>query len=111
MKWLFAGVSIVATLALAGSALASQEAWRPGTPYYIAEEDASNLLEKTYDSVYCDGIARFGKRGEFPYEEYLRFDCSTELNGRYCSDARYRSVKANRRGWFRLILVVKPQCF
>ena len=111
MRALFAAVSVVATLALTGVALAVQQAWRPGSPYYIGEMDANRALERTFDSAYCDGIARFGHRGEFPYEEFLRFDCSTELNGTYCSDARYRSVKGTRRGYFRLIRVVKPSCF
>ena len=104
---------IVAALAVAIAvpAVAAAATWKPGTPFYIAEEDANRLLERTYDSAFCDGIARFGKRGEFPYEEYLRFDCSTERNGQYCTDARYKSVKAARRNYFRLVLVVKPDCF
>lgn len=78
---------------------------------YISETDASDLLEQTYDSAYCDGIARFGKRGEFPYEEYVRFDCTTEIDGEYCTDGRYRAVKASRKGWFRLERIRKPTCF
>jgi len=94
------------TLAVATLATVSAAAiWKPGAPYYVAEEDASTWYERVYDHAYCDGIARFGKRGEFPYEEYLRFDCSaTDSRYGFC-DFRARSVKASRRGYFRMKLV------
>ena len=110
MKRLIALAATV-VVALVAVGAASAGSWRPGTPYLIAESDASDLLERTYDYAYCSGIPRFGHRGEFPYEEFLYFDCTTKLDRNYCSDVRYRSVKASRRGYFQLRLVRKGDCF
>jgi hypothetical protein len=102
---------IVALLAVVAVPVASASAWVPGTTYYIEESDASDLLEKVYDSAYCDGIARFGKHGEFPYETFHVFDCSVEIDNTYCSDVRYKSVKAKRRNYYRLVRIRQGDCF
>ena len=83
----------------------------PGSSYYIGELDLSETLEKYYDSAYCDGIARFGKRGEFPYEKFRVFDCTTERDGDWCSDMRVKTVKAKRQGWYRWVKIRNGDCF
>ncbi len=96
--------AVSATTATAGS-------WLPGTPYLISEMDASDALERKYDSAYCSGIPRFGHRGEFPYEEFIIFDCTLTLDDLYCSDVRYKSVKGSKRGYFRLNKIRNGDCF
>jgi len=84
---------------------ANQGRWIPGTPYMISEEDATGFLEDVVDHAYCQGIPRFGMQGEFPYEEYVVFDCTISHTGKVhitCSGVRYRSVKGVKRGYFRL---------
>jgi len=67
------------------------------------KEGVSSFLEKRFDYAYCDGIARYGQRGEFPDEEYTRFDCTIELDdGSTCYDVRELAVKGSRPGYFRL---------
>lgn len=112
MKRLLIVLAALAALVIPVTAMAHEAGrWIPGTPYMIAESDASDLLERTYDYAYCSGIPRFGHQGEFPYEEFLYFDCTTKLDRNFCSDVRYRSVKASRRGYFQLRLVRKGDCF
>ena len=107
------------TVALAACVFASTASARPssttgvwiaGTPYMVEETDMSDLLEKTFDHAYCEGIPRFGHSGEFPYEVFTTFDCSYSYNGKYCSDGRYRSVKDSQRGWFRMRIVSYADC-
>ena len=72
----------------------------------ISEEDASDFLEDVVDQAWCTGIPRFGTQGEFPYEEFVVFDCTISHKGvkadLFCSDVRYRAVKGTKRGFFRL---------
>lgn len=107
---LLAAVAIAVMLAPAAGA-APAGSWIPGSPYMVEETDASDLLEKGFDHAYCEGIPRFGHAGEFPYERFTTFDCSWSLNGKYCSDGRYRSVKDSQRGYFRLRIVRYADCF
>lgn len=104
-------VLMVVLAALIASTTATAGAWVPGTNYLVQETDVNDLLEKTYDHAFCQGIARFGHRGEFPYEEFVVFDCTTTLDDRYCTGARYKSVKASRRGWFKVRLLRSGSCF
>lgn len=90
---------------------AAPEAWRAGTPMYIEESDASDLLEQTYDSAYCQGIPRFGHRGEFPYEEFKVFDCSVHMRSYDCFDNRYKAIKHSRQGWFQLRRIARGDCY
>ncbi len=76
--------------------------WRAGTPTMVEESEMSDLLEQTYDWAYCTGIPRFGQKGEFPYEMFVVFECSTKRDGMYCSDYRVKAIKAKQRGWFKL---------
>lgn len=112
MKKLIIVAALVA-VALVPAVASQAEAgrWVPGTSYYVAESDASDLLEQTYDSAYCDGIARFGKHGEFPYEEYRVFDCSVYMRSYSCIDNRYKAVKSTRPGWFRLRKIADGDCY
>jgi hypothetical protein len=109
MKVLLA--ALVAALAIPALAVAAADAWVPGTSYYIEESDLSDALEKRYDSAYCDGIARFGKRGEFPYEKFRVFDCTTEIDDDFCFDKRIKTVKAQRVGWYRWVMVRPGSCY
>lgn len=72
---------------------------------------ANDLLEKGFDSAYCDGIACFGKRGSFPYEKYHVFDCMVKRNGRTCFDWRLKSVKASPLGYWRLKSMRLGTCY
>jgi hypothetical protein len=85
--------------------------WIPGTSYMIEETDANSSLERGVDHAYCEGIPRFGHSGEVPYEVFTTFDCSWSYNGAYCSDGRYRAVKASPRGYFRLLKVRNANCY
>jgi hypothetical protein len=99
---------------LAAASTAEAGRWVPGTPYMVAEEDMQDLLEKSWDSAYCQGVPRFGKQGEFPYEEYVVFDCSVESRGRTqlsCYDVRYKAIKASRRGWFKARRLYDGDCY
>jgi hypothetical protein len=91
-------------LTLVGSAAAQSEGrWIPGTNYMISEEDAISFLEERFDYGYCRGIKRYGHQGEYPYEEFVVFDCSVEMSdGSFCSGVRMKSVKGSRRGYFKL---------
>lgn len=104
-------VGFLIAVALAAVSSGRAASWKPGTTYYVSESDASDLLERSFDSAYCDGISRFGHHGEFPYEEYLVFDCTVRLNGATCIDVRYKSVKGTRVGWFRLRVLSRGSCF
>jgi hypothetical protein len=101
---------LLCLLVFAGSASAATP-WKPGTPFYVTEDDMGNFLEKVYDSAYCQGIPRFGHRGEFPYEKFLYFDCSTERDGVHCFDWRYRSLKASPRPYYKVRLVRQGRCY
>ena len=105
-KWfLICLAALVAGLSAVGAAGAQTSSWKPGTTYYVSEDDATSFLEKRFDYVYCDGIARYGKRGEFPDEEYTRFDCTIELDdGSTCYDVRELAVKGSRPGYFRMMI-------
>jgi len=86
--------------------------WVPGSPYYITEERLGNHLERTYDFAFCDGIKRFGYiRGSFLNDRFRVFDCTTELNDRYCSSVRFAVVKARRYGYWRLKVLRPGSCF
>ena len=102
---------LLAVLASAGAANAAVARWVPGTNYLISETDANNALERGYDHAYCTGVPRFGHRGEFPYEEFVVFDCSISINRTYCSDQRYKAIKGSRPGYFRLKLMRRGDCF
>jgi len=105
-------ILLVAMLALAAGLASTAQAgpWIPGTPTYAEEMDASDLLERTYDHAYCQGIPRFGHRGEFPYEEFVVFECSIDRDDLYCYDVRYKAVKGKTRGWFRLVKIRNGDC-
>ena len=84
----------------------------PWHHYLISEDEAASFLERVVDHVYCRGIPRFGHRGEFPYEEFVYFDCSAERNGAYCSGIRIKGVKGTKRGYHRVKLVSNSaSCF
>ena len=103
MSAVVVGLVLLVTLVVAGTAQASNQGrWIPGTPYMISEEDANDFLDDVADFAYCQGISRFGKQGEFPYEEYTTFDCSLDFDDMYCSNVRYRAVKGSRRGYYRM---------
>jgi hypothetical protein len=104
-------VAALVAIVYAGTSFAQTGRWVPGNPYYIEESDASDFLEKKFDWAYCSGIPRFGQKGEFPYQEFLVFDCSMKLNGDYCSDVRIKAVKGSRQGYFRLKVLRDGDCF
>jgi len=84
----------------------------PGSPYYVTEEKVQSNLERTYDFAYCSGIKRFGFiRGDFLNDKFHVFDCTTELNDRYCSSVRYASVNSARRGYWHLKILRRGSCF
>lgn len=83
--------------------------WKPGNPVFVSEADANDFLQGAFDHVYCDGVSRFGERGEFPYEEYLMFDCAISHAGDYCTGWRYRSVKGKQPGSYRMVEVKRPK--
>ena len=100
MKYVLLGA---VALVCAISVPVASAAWVPGSNYLISEEDATDYIESKLDHAYCTGIPRFGHRGEFPYEEFLVFDCDIELNGSTCYDWRFKAVKGSRYGMFRLV--------
>jgi len=110
MKPLLATILVVLATASTAHAAATGR-WIPGTQYPVTEQDAEKLLEQTYDHAYCTGVPRFGHRYEFPDEQFIVFDCDTTLNGTFCTDRRYKAVKADRRGWFRLRLLRRGDCY
>lgn len=89
----------------------AEAAWVPGTAYYISEQDADDWLERTYDFAYCQGVARFGKRGRFPYEEFVMFECSVTRGEANCPRSRWRAVKGSRVNYFRMRLVRLGSCY
>lgn len=103
----FFAIAAVALVAFgaAGSALAGP--WTPGTNYLVSEEDAASYLENRFDRAYCDGIPRYGHRGEFPDEEFVVFECDVQRSDRDidCSGVRLKAVKGHRRGYFRLTMM------
>jgi hypothetical protein len=104
-------ITVAACIVALVSATAAQAgSWIPGTPIMVEELDASDLLERSNDSAYCDGVARFGHVGEWPYDKYRVFDCSVSNRGAAYCDNRYKSVKGSRRGTFRLVLISRD-CF
>ena len=87
----------------AGQAHATSTKWVKGNPYYVSEDDATSFLERGFDYVYCSGIPRYGKQGEFPDEEYLVFNCTIELDsGSTCYDVYERSIKGAHPGTYRM---------
>ena len=94
---------VVLVAAIAGQAHAASTTWVPGSTYYISEDDATNFLEKAFDYAYCQGIPRYGHRGEFPDEEFTRFDCTLEQgNGTTCYEVRVIGIKGSRPGAYRV---------
>jgi hypothetical protein len=91
-------------------AAAAVARWVPGNPYMVTEDDANSFLERNLDHVYCTGIPRFGHRGEFPYEEFVYFDCAVSHDGGYCSGWRVRAVKGKAPGFFRMVVVRRGRC-
>lgn len=94
-----------------GSGQPKTPPWKSGRPLYITEKDAYDLLEETYDHAFCTGVPRLGHRGSFPDEEFLFFDCTTRSDGVTCVDGRYRSLKTQPYGYFRLALVRRGSCY
>src|SRR5580765_4618877 len=104
-------IVIMAVLAgvFAVTGKAQSTRWTPGSPYFITEEKLQNNLERRFDFAYCSGIKRFGViPGSFLNDRFRVFDCTTELNDRYCSSVRYATVKAARYGYWRL-KVLRPR--
>jgi hypothetical protein len=104
---LFTRIAFVLAIAFvalsAGQAHAATSTWKPGSTYYVSEDDATSFLERAFDYAYCRGIARYGKRGEFPDEEFTRFDCTVEMDdGSTCYDVREIAVKGTRPGYYRM---------
>lgn len=99
-----------AVIALIVAAPASA-VWKPGAPAWATEANMNQLLERYYDHAYCDGIPRFGKSGQFPYEKYRVFDCDTRRNGVYCVNARWKAVNAKQWGSFTAKRTVLPRCY
>jgi hypothetical protein len=64
----------------------------------VTESRLVETLETKYDHAYCTGVPRFGHDGEFPYEKFVVFDCTTTLDDRTCFGQRYQTVKYG--GWF-----------
>lgn len=102
-------LAALAALMLASTATASP--WKPGTNLLVSEEDMGDLLEMAYDTAYCSGIPRFGHSGEFPYEEFIVFDCTVKINGTICSDRRYRAIKASKRFYYKAKLMRPGSCY
>jgi hypothetical protein len=103
-------VAAVLLLVIIPAAAATSSSWQSGAAYQVQETDVNNLLEKTYDHAYCNGIPRFGHSGSFPDETFRVFDCDMTLNGKYCT-GRIRTVKAPRYGYFRGLWVGRTSCY
>lgn len=102
--------SVVIALAFAATATAVSH-WKPGAPHYQTEAWMNDVLEQRYDHAFCDGIPRFGRRGQFPYEQYLVFDCDTKLNGQYCVNSRWKAINSTKQGFVLARRIVKPRCY
>src|SRR5262245_9397885 len=103
MKKIVTLVALALVALAASNAQAAPARWVPGNPYFISEDDATSFEERAFDYAYCRGIARYGKRGEFPDEEFLRFDCTIELDsGSTCHNVRLHSIKGSSPGKFRM---------
>lgn len=79
--------------------------WVPGSSYYVRASKVENHFKKGFDSAYCSGIPRFGRRRQFPYGPFRMFYCDTKREGRLCFAIKVKVVKGARRGWFRTIPV------
>ncbi len=101
---------LVVVLACIAVTSATAGVWRPGENYYIAEEDANALLERVVDHAYCNGIPRFGHRGDFPYDKYVVFDCAWSHNDTFCSNVHYKAIKGHARGYFKLVKIRNGFC-
>src|SRR4030095_13519433 len=104
-------VAVFAAALFTGQATAGS--WIPGTPTMVEESDMEGLLEQTYDSAFCQGVPRFGSKGEVPYEEFVVFDCTIERRGRVaytCYDVRYRAIKKSPRGYFGSRRIYSGKC-
>jgi hypothetical protein len=87
-------IALIAPAAMLGSSVA----WKPGTPYYVSEKQASKKLDAP-----CTGLAQFGRRGKAPVVRFVVFDCivdAAELGPDRICNFRYRSVKAKRPNRF-----------
>jgi hypothetical protein len=107
-------IVIMAVLAgvFAVTGKAQSNRWVVGSPYYQTEDHLGNKLETKYDWAYCSGIKRFGYiKGDFLNDRYRVFDCTYKLNGTYCSDVRYASIKMAQVGHWRLKVLRPGSCF
>jgi hypothetical protein len=105
-------VTLVAGLGLVAGASAGS--WIPGTPTMVSEDEMDSLLEQTYDSAFCQGVSRFGKKGEFPDEVYVVFDCTIQRRGATsytCYDRRYKAIKKSPRGYFGSRVIYNGKCY
>lgn len=98
---------------IAGTAGAAPARWVPGTGALVTESDMTDLLEMRFDSAYCEGVARFGHSGEFPYEKFIVFDCSIERRDADidCDGTRIKAVKARTVGKFIVKLIDEGTCY
>jgi hypothetical protein len=112
--------ALAAAAILAGTATASLHlpqrvsgtaTWKPGAPTLVSEEDAQNLMEKTYDHVWCTGVPRFGHSGEWPDSTYRVFDCSVEHNQTICPGMRVKAIKAAKLFYFKLDIMRMGNCY
>lgn len=90
---------------------ASAGTWVPGTNYYVSEDDANDFIDDVFDTAYCSGINRFGHRGEFPYEEFVVFDCSLSRDDYYCTGVRFKAVKGAHRGYYKMKVLRNGHCY
>ena len=109
VRW--SGLLLAVCLLLPAAAASAASQWKPGAPHYQTEAWMNDVLEQRYDRAFCDGIPRFGKRGQFPYDQYIVFDCDTKRNGRYCVDARWKAVNSTKQGFVLARRTVKPRCY
>jgi hypothetical protein len=96
---------------LAGAATASVTPWKPGSPFFAKESEMNDLAETKYDHAYCNGVPRFGHHGEFPYEQFIVFDCTTTLDDTTCFGRRYKTVKHTLGGTFTARLIKSGHCY
>jgi hypothetical protein len=55
--------------------------WVPGSSYYIRASKVESHFKKGFDSAYCSGIPRFGRRKQFPYGPFRMFYLRHEARG------------------------------
>jgi hypothetical protein len=105
---------VAATLALVlviiPAAAAGHTTWKPGTSYFIAENNATDTLKQRYDFAFCSGVRRLGHSTALDFELFAYFDCSTKLNAYRCND-RWHAVKDTKQFTYLLKRVGPPNCF